>query len=131
MATDRQTRILADEILETKPKNEYGEQWVTHMITAVEYHKGGTNVFTGNNDRRGYHVVVRVSDKSNSRHGGTVERFGMFDGLAVKALFLPAHAFSAKKLEMIIAPPETVAALRAKVLARREELRQEKIARAS
>lgn len=107
MAKER--RILEDVVLGQDP-----DGWDEHLVTEVFYQLGGTSMFTGHGESRGYYVSVRLED-----HKDGCVRFTIFTG-GVKRLVQPAKMFSAKALAVVTPDPEIVRGMQAKMRAQYE-----------
>lgn len=114
MRNDPQSRILSDDVLGTTD-----DGWETHMVTKIDYTKGGMSFATYKQIARGYFLIVSIEDRKEER-GMSMSRFGLFSSSVSKWLE-PAKAFSAKRLAAIVVPPETIAELRALMLAKQAE----------
>ena len=107
MARDK--KVLSEEVLGRK---ESGSPGTDVLITEVFYAKGGTSMFSGNNEPRGYWLAVRIETK----HDDGTRGFMLFTG-GVKAFLEPAARFSEKRLAEIVAPAEKIEAMKLKMRA--------------
>lgn len=95
------TIVISDQILglhKADPRK------TDHLITSIWYEKGGTSMFSGQNQPRGYYLSVRVEGIEVTKYG-EVRSFELFTG-GHKHLIQPAKMFSAKKLEAVAADPD-------------------------
>lgn len=63
----------------------------THLRISVYYHLGGTNLFSGGSESRGYYLSVTPVTKN-----GITESYTLFSGL--KQFIMGANRFSQKQL---------------------------------
>jgi hypothetical protein len=80
-----------------------------YLVTAVSYDVGGTNVFSGTVDPRGYFLNVTPEGRHDR-----MRSFVLFSGIRV--LILPAARFSQAKLDALQPNPELVKKIQHKVL---------------
>ena len=96
-------RIIADEVLGITDTTDIYEAGKTrHLVTSITYDKGGANYFSGNRERRGYWLSVRVEDVRDG-----IRTFLLFTG-GRKMFIEEAKMFSAKRLASITPDPVKV-----------------------
>lgn len=111
------TKLLSETIIK-KYVDEHGDKNTEVIREEISFDEGSNNWLRGTTNRRGYylHVSPRTLKETPEGYkstltalGGDARRSG------IKAFLEPAARFSKKRLAEIVAPEETLAALRARV----------------
>ncbi len=72
----------------------------THIQVSVDYRKGGTNVFHGNQEARGYELIVQAVG-IEQHEGYRSVTFALFSTPGMRMLLVPAARLDRKKLAKI------------------------------
>jgi hypothetical protein len=112
--TRRRRTIFKDPLTEVT-LDEQGRKKQTFLKGEIAYREGGSNIFSGSREARGYEVTIHPITEEE-RDGYTMTGFMIF-GPGLRKLLKEVKRFNAREFEEITVEPGELEALKAKVKA--------------